>query len=246
MFRQNKKKPYEKVSLIYEGLMKEVDFGLWTKYILEIACNYADTASSILEIAAGNCKMAERIKIKFPDLIATDVSLPMLKSIFQDGLIKVCCNMTRLPFRKKFDFIYCTFDSINYLLTQKELQSLFNEIRIILTESGIFTFDASLERNSLDFTRAQVTEDKYRDFSFKRINSYNRETKIHKNVFHIQNKTGVKYKEVHKQKIYDLNTYFNLVDKAGLFVKECYDGFTFKECSSKSERAQFIIGKSAA
>ena len=40
--------------------------------------------------------------------------------------------MISLPFKKKFDFVYATFDSINYLLTQKELQFLFKEIEIFL------------------------------------------------------------------------------------------------------------------
>ena len=226
--------------------MKDVNFDLWTKYVMDIAVNYVNAESSFLELAAGNCVMAGNIKKKFSNLIATDISLPMLKYYFKTDLIKVCCNMIQLPFKKKFDFIYSTFDSINYLLTQRKLESLFREIKFALSESGIFTFDASLERNSLEFTEVQVTEDKYNGYSFKRINSYNKETRIHKNVFYIYDKYGEKFKEVHKQKIYPFETFFNLMDRTGLVVKECYDGFTFRNASSKSERVQFIVGKKAA
>jgi SAM-dependent methyltransferase len=246
MLYQKNKRPYDKLSLIYDGLMKDVNFNLWTEYVMDIASNYANTASSFLELAAGNCTNANNIKKKYSNLIATDISLPMLKSHFQSDLLKVCCNMISLPFKKKFDFVYATFDSINYLLTQKELQFLFKEIEIFLNENGIFTFDASLENNSLEFTNVQVTKDRYNGFSFKRLNSYDKKTRIHKNVFYIYDKSGVEFKEVHKQKIYSFETFFNLIDKAGLVVKECYDGFTFKDGGPKSERVQFVIGKRAA
>jgi SAM-dependent methyltransferase len=225
--------------------MKDVNFNLWTKYVMDIASNYVNNTSSFLEIAAGNCTIANNIKKKYTNLIATDISLPMLNAHFQADLLKVCCNMIYLPFKKKFDFVYATFDSINYLLKKKELQFLFREIKILLSENGIFTFDASLENNSLEFIDTHVTEDNYNGFNFKRVNSYNKKTRIHKNVFYIYGKSGIKFKEVHKQKIYSFETFFNLIDKAGLFVKECYDGFTFKDGSSKSERVQFVIGKSA-
>ena len=246
MLHRNNKRPYDKLSSVYDGLMKDVNFNLWTKYVMDIAGNYVNAKSSFLELAAGNCTIANNLKKKYSNLIATDISLPMLKAHFHADLVKVCCNMIYLPFKKKFDFVFATFDSINYLLTQKELQFLFGEIENVLNENGIFTFDASLENNSLEFADAKVTKDKYNGFSFKRINSYNKKTRIHKNVFYIYDKSGIKFKEVHKQKIYSFETFFNLIDCTGLVIKECYDGFTFKDGSPTSERVQFIVGKRTA
>jgi ubiquinone/menaquinone biosynthesis C-methylase UbiE len=246
MVYQKTKRSYDKVALIYNGLMKHVDFNHWTKYILEIAAKFAGRSPSLLELAAGTCTMAEKIKNKYSNVIATDISFPMLISNSNSQLKKVCCSMLELPFKDKFDFIYCTFDSVNYLLTKKELQLLFNETKSVLHHEGIFTFDASLENNSIEFIDRQVSEDKYNGFSFKRVNSYNKKTRIHKNVFYIYNISGVKYKDVHKQKIYEFETYFDLIERAGLIVKECYDGFNFKDGSPESERVQFIVGNKPA
>ncbi|MBT8380215.1 MAG: methyltransferase domain-containing protein [Ignavibacteria bacterium] len=234
---------YNKLSYVYDGLMKSVDFNVWTRYILDIAKINATKNSSFLELAAGTCRMAVKINTVYPDLIATDFSLPMMQIDKKNSLKKVCCSMLNLPFKTKFDFIYCTFDSINYLQTKKELITLFSEIESLLDGDGVFTFDASLENNSLEFTEEQVTEDKFDGNSFKRINCYDKEKRIHTNIFYIKNADGKKYKEVHKQKIYEFETYFNLINKAGLLVKECYDGFTFSDGSPESERVQFIIGK---
>ena len=103
MLYQNNKRPYDKLSLIYDRLMKDVNFNLWTKYVMDIASNYVNNTSSFLEIAAGNCTIANNIKKKYTNLIATDISLPMLNAHFQADLLKVCCNMIYLPFKKKFD-----------------------------------------------------------------------------------------------------------------------------------------------
>ena len=54
---------------------------------------------------------------------------------------------------------------------------------------------------------------------------------------------GKKYREIHKQRIYDFYFYFDVIEKNGLYVAECFDAFTFKDASPNSERAQFILKK---
>jgi hypothetical protein len=148
--------------------------------------------------------------------------------------------MIAMPFKIKFDFIYCTFDSINYLLTKRELLLLFKQVNEILADDGIFTFDVSLENNSLSFIKGQVTERNYRGFKYRKMSKYNRINKIHTNIFYI-NFNGTKLKETHKQRIFDFYTYFDCIDKAGLYVKECYDAFTFNPGSTESQRVQFVV-----
>ena len=75
------------------------------------------------------------------------------------------------------------------------------------------------------------------------ISKYNKLSRIHYNNFYIWNESGVNFKEVHKEKIYPINTYFKLAEKAGLHVESCYDCFTFKDGNQKSERAQFVMRK---
>lgn len=239
-------KPYDKVSLIYNGLMKNVDFRFWAGYIQDLAERYISSNASVIELAAGTCNIAARLKNKFNNIIVTDISFPMLKTADENGLKKICCSMIQLPVKCKFDFIFSTFDSINYLLTEKDLLILFREANSILKENGIFTFDASLENNSLEFKDMQISEGWYKDHYYKRISTYNKRNRIHKNVFHIRHSSGIRYKEIHRQKIYSFDTYFRIIDEAGLNVKECYDSFSFNEGTPESERVQFVVGKKSA
>ena len=75
------------------------------------------------------------------------------------------------------------------------------------------------------------------------VSKYNKRTRIHSNNFYIWNKAGEKFKEMHKEKIYNIDTYFELSEKAGLQTVECYDCFDFSDVNSKSKRAQFVMRK---
>lgn len=238
-----KLRPYDKVSAIYSSLMKKLDYESWSNYILEIADGHVRNGANVLEIGAGDCKIAGYISTRFQNYFATDISLSMLKSSVADNLQKICCDMTEIPFKEKFDFIFSNFDGINYLLNQKLLAKLFNEIFYLLEMEGVFTFDVSLEENSLDFILSKSTEGRYNGYLYQLVSKYNKLSKIHYNKFYIWNESGVIFKEVHKEKIYNLDTYFKLAEKAGLFIVACYDCFTFKDVSPKSKRAQFVMRK---
>ena len=150
--------------------------------------------------------------------------------------------MTMLPFKSKFDLIYSTFDSVNYLTSKKSLLNLFKGIKEILKDDGIFTFDVSLERNSLLHVEKPVRKGSCCGISFVHNTSYNKKMRIHKNIFKIKIENDI-FTEVHKQKIYPFELYFDLIDSAGLYVVECMETFSFIKASADSERVQFIVKK---
>lgn len=238
-----KVKPYEKVSGIYDGLMKKLDYESWSKYILLIAKENVHQEAKFLELGAGNCKMAKILSEKYKNYYASDISISMLCFSHQNHLKKICCDMTSLPFKAKFDFVFSAFDSVNYILKQKSLLNLFKEINYLLEEDGIFTFDVSLEKNSLNFITSKSTEGQHNGYWYRMLSKYRKRSRIHCNNFYIWNESGIKFKEVHKEKIYKIDTYFKLADKAGLHIEACYDCFSFKDVNQKSERAQFVMRK---
>ena len=238
-----KMKPYDQVSIIYDNLMNNIDYDSWSKYIISITRENINFNPVILELGAGNCKLANLISSKYKNYLATDISLPMLSTSIDSSVNKICCDMTALPFKNKFDLIFSTFDSINYILKKKSLLKLFLGVSLLLKEKGIFTFDVSLEENSLKFIIDKITEGNFNGIHYKLISKYNKRNRIHSNNFYIWNRAGKKITEIHKEKIYKIDTYFSLAQKAGLYVAECYDCFDFNDVSKKSKRAQFIMRK---
>ena len=222
--------------------MKEINYEHWAKYIVEIASDHIKNEHpAVLELASGNCKMAGFLSQRYPNLIASDKSLLMLKWDYKNNLSKICCDMTAIQFKAKFDLIISTFDSMNYLLNKRKLLTLFKEVKRVLKSNGVFTFDVSLENNSLEFDKSNLAEGTVNGYTFTRKSKYYPKLRIHKNVFEIMDKFGKVIREVHKQKIYKFETYFDLIDKAGLYAVECLDAFTFNNGSANSDRVQFIL-----
>ncbi|MEJ2505870.1 MAG: hypothetical protein P8Y81_06370, partial [Ignavibacteriaceae bacterium] len=92
---QDKSKPYEFVSIIYDELMKDVDYEDWAKYIIKIASRFIKKDKpEMLELASGNCKLSSILSKNYPSILVSDLSLFMLKKNKENSLPKVCCDMT--------------------------------------------------------------------------------------------------------------------------------------------------------
>jgi len=238
----NSNKIYDKVADIYPYLMRTIHYDKWAKYLYEIVKTSVNKNDVILELGAGNGKLADHLRHYFPDIIITDLSFNMLSQDSEYGIKKVCCDMTSIPFNARFTLIYSAFDSVNYLTTKKKLLSFFKEVKRILAEGGIFTFDVSLERNSLKHIKEPFRKGKYKGISFVQKSWYCPKSRIHKNTFNLEIESK-SYLEQHKQKIYPFEEYFMMIEKAGLYVSECFEAFTFNNGNAECERVQFVVRK---
>jgi cyclopropane fatty-acyl-phospholipid synthase-like methyltransferase len=151
--------------------------------------------------------------------------------------------MRSLPFKAKFDLIVSAFDSINYLTNKKDLSDFFDNLKNNLSDDGIFTFDISLESNSLKYVKNLNRTGYYKGIEYMQTSRYNRHERTHYNEFKLKLKDGSEVYEKHKQKIYSLESFFDLLDKNGYIVKECFTAFSLDNAHENSERAQFIIKK---
>ncbi len=238
-----RKNIYQSLPLIYDHLMRRIRYDYWADYLFSISSKYISKRATVLELGAGNCMLAEFLIKKYPNLIVSDLSPEMLLSANNKSIRKICCDMLCVPLKKRFDFIYITFDGVNYLLTKKKVLSFFKEIKTLLCNDGIFTFDASLEKNSRTHESQPVRRAEFNGYSYVHKSIYDKKTRIHKNIFDITLPDGKIHKEVHKQKILDFYDYFDLIERAGLFVVECFDAFTFNNGRANSKRVQFIVKK---
>ncbi len=234
---------YTAVAEIYSYLMQYIGYDVWAEYILDIL-DYAELEPrSALEIAGGTGSLADILKKNIPNLILTDRSLQMLKKNRSEDLPKVCCDMRNLPFKKEFDFIFSTFDSVNYMLTKEDLKVFFGNVYSLLSEIGLFTFDVALENNSLRHLRSLNRKGEYNGIKFRQISKFDKNKKIHLNHFIFNFPDGTVKEEIHRQKIFGLLEIFDALDETGFFVTDCFDTFSFKDVNEKSERAQFLVIK---
>ncbi len=234
--------PYKAVSTIYNHIMHKLSYHEWAKYVSEIKTFYKNDSEKYLEIACGTGNLNYYLEKIFDDIVMLDISKSMLDQV-EPSNKRVCADMTQLPFKSNFDFIYSTFDSINYVRDEEEIKKYFSEIRNILSVDGIFTFDASLEKNSLKNARRLNRNGLFKGIKYQQSSFYDEDVKLHRNRFSMELENGEIIEEVHTQKIYDFEFYFDASETAGLKVVDCFEAFTFEDANYNSERIQFIMKK---
>jgi SAM-dependent methyltransferase len=234
---------YKNVSLIYdEFICARIDYKFWAKYLYETIKQYCVcNKCSVLELAAGNCSLAKYLYKKFPYYLVSDLSISMLRKCKINSIHKVCFDMLRIPLKKRFEIVLCTFDSVNYILSKKKLKEFFTGVRDVLTEDGIFLFDVGLIKNSLHHQLYSKKQGRVGEVEIERESIFLNKSKIHKNIFYIKLENGKKVKEIHRQKIYELYELFDIIEQSKLYVAECFDAFTFNDCKPNNFRAQFVV-----
>ncbi|MCF8240768.1 MAG: class I SAM-dependent methyltransferase [Melioribacteraceae bacterium] len=233
--------PYKYVSQIYQHLMRSINYADWARYLYTIFSNYNIKDDTALELSSGNCMLANQMNKFFGKIFVSDLSIKMLKQKSCDGIDKICCDMNYLPFKRKFSFIYSTFDSINYLDDLEKLFQFFKSMKSVIDKKGVFVFDVSLENNSLKHVRELNRKGIANGIKYSQHSDYDKKNKIHTNLFKIKLSDNSIIEETHTQKIFEFYDYFEAIEDAGLFVSECYNAFSFEDADPQSERAQFIV-----
>ncbi len=111
-------------------------------FLRRIIKKYHPSAKTILELACGTGSVLQHFA-KYYDVYGLDISsgmlavakrkIPSAKFSRQD--------MARFELNKKFDVIFCVYDSINHLLKFSDWQKVFKQAEKHLNKNGILIFD---------------------------------------------------------------------------------------------------------
>jgi SAM-dependent methyltransferase len=236
-------KNYSALALIYPHMMRSINYDEWADYIYSISKDLKKKKISALELASGTSVLAAKLQKKIQFVISSDLSLSMLQTCPDSNVKRVCCDMTMLPFKTKFDFVFSAFDSINYLNTKEKYFNLFKNVDNCLSDQGIFTFDVALENNSLKLQKYLNRKGRVQGIRYIQKSFYSVEKRIHYNHFEIALADGKKVEEMHKQKIFRFEDYFDFIDNSNFYVYNCFNAFTSDNADAESARVQFILKK---
>jgi len=234
---------YSAIAEIYPHIMRSIDYEKWADYIYQISKEVKKKNISVLELAGGTGNIALNLSSRIKNIIISDLSFSMLSRQKDSQLLKICCDMKSLPFKKKFDFIFSTFDSVNYINKKENIIKLLDAISNCLTDNGIYTFDVSLEKNSMKYEKYLNRRGKVNGVVFQQRSFFDKRTRIHYNHFELTLANGKKVEEIHKQKIYSFEDYFNFIENTDFYVYKCFKAFTFENANADTERVQFILKK---
>ena len=244
---------YDIIAEIYDKLMSHVDYDNWAGFINKIQTKFLrEHSGNILDISAGTGNLSVKLDNYGYNIFAMDLSIDML-SVAKNKLPNLAvmqADMRFLPFSaNSWDFIICTYDSFNYLMSEIEIKQALKEIYRILSPDGIYVFDVTTEQNSKKHFRHLVTTELIGKYRCIRRSSYEEKNQIQRNDFTLidtennENKDGIIHYENHQQKIYPKKLLENLCKKEGFEIIGCWGNFHFKNGSDKDYRLHFACRK---
>ena len=153
-----------------------------------------------------------------------------------------------LPYHNQFDCVYAVFDSINYLQNAEEIRDALVSIHQTLKSDGLFIFDFSTPKNSLESVDfLNEAEGESDNFRFFRKSWYEKNKKLHFNEFEIQEKDQYSNKvihtwhEKHKQRAYTLSEMLSILDQTPYHLVAKYDGFDLLDADETSSRVTIVL-----
>ena len=240
--------PYEKLAHIYDFVMRHVDYDLWAEYVLNLLMMVDRLPSSLLDVSCGTGSFLSRLKWRVPELYGFDGSLAMVaqarKKDILEGIPLWVGDMRRFGLRRKVDTVVCLYDSINYLLNIEAVQLALENFYEITTPRGVLVFDiCTIQNSELNFANYYESK-KEKTFSYTRWSHYDRESRIQFTEFHIKFKgDGTAYHEIHRQRIYPIEQFVDVIEKTPWKLRAALDGFSRDPASRNSNRVHFLLTK---
>ncbi|MFW6001176.1 MAG: class I SAM-dependent DNA methyltransferase [Halanaerobium sp.] len=167
-----------------------------------------------------------------------------LKKSDEDKDIKldfVQADMRDYYFEGNYDLVLSFFDSLNYLITKKDLAACFKKTAEVLKNNGLFIFDMnSIERiNTIEEKKLVLEGEEYSCFWEDIVEKDNDLWKVRLQICPDNDKDPC-YEEMHIERGYTIETIKDLLYKSGFKSVDVYRAFSLDKGSNKSDRLYFI------
>jgi SAM-dependent methyltransferase len=243
--------PYTALAQIYDQVMNHVDYSHWARYLLKLAQLHGMSPKMVLDISCGTGSLCREFSDKGMDVLACDASLPMLRIAVRKatpaaGAIRYwCAEMAQVVLNRPVDFVLSSYDSMNYLQQAGDWHAALLQTHALLRPGGLFIFDISTLRNSVEIFADYVHQEEFKEGSYRRESFFDQESKLQYNNFEIE-LTGhpdCLYKEVHVQRIRSLAEVDELIAHSPFTLLGCYADFSVHPGSEKADRVHYILQK---
>jgi len=213
---------YSIFASIYDRYMIHVNYDGWVKSVLQWYDQYTKVPlARIYETACGTANFSNRLVAMGFDVEASDVS-PYMLMVAEDKPFKPVLSrkdmLDPLP-QDAYSLVLCMFDSINYLTKEQEITRLLKNVNAALKPKGLFIFDISTVRNSIDnFNDLVNISDTETDYLIHQ-SQYNEHTNKQLTRLTLFRKTGesyLRYDERHIQRVYSNLEICDIIDKSPL------------------------------
>lgn len=240
---------------VYDLFMDNIPYKKWGEYLCGLLKEYQITDGIVVDMGCGTGGITEQLALAGYDMIGIDNSEEMLsiardkklnykKEDSRNEILYLLQDMRELELYGTAKAIVSICDSINYILEEEDLLTVFQLVNNYLDANGLFIFDLNTEYKYKEILGEQIIAENREEASFIWENYYYSKEQINEYDLTIYVKEeGDLYRrfcETHYQKSYSLETIQTLLDKAGMEFVTAYDAFTKEPPHKDSERIYII------
>ncbi len=236
----------------YDLLMEDVDYGTKADYFLELLKRHGHEAGVTLDLACGTGSFIIELKKRNIDVFGADMSEDMLAQaqmkLQESGLhvMLIHSSMQELELPEKIDTCVCTLDSINHIVSKKELVRAFSNISKYLTDNGLFVFDVNTV-----FKHREILGDNCFILETDSVfcawqNDYSPDTNevlITLDFFEPDEDVYVRSSEQFSERAYTHKEMEDMLTSSGLEVIAIYDDMSFEKPKENSQREIYVVRK---
>ena len=241
---------YTSFARVYDLFMDNVPYDEWSEYIITLLTEAGIQDGLVADLGCGTGKMTRLLSKAGYDMIGIDNSGEMLEIAREhqyeedDGILYLLQDMREFELYGTVRAVISICDSMNYLLEEADLLTVFKLVNNYLDPKGLFIFDLNT-RYKYEILLGETTISENREEgSFIWDNYFDEEEGINQYdlTLFIREEGDLyrKYEETHFQRVYELETVKRLLKEAGLMFVAAYDAFTKEPVREDSERIYII------
>lgn len=247
---------YTSFAAVYDTFMDNIPYKAWSTYLIGLLKKYGVDDGLVLELGCGTGNMTRLLAEAGYDMIGIDLSEDMLMEAMaktdeeQQGILYLNQDMRSFELYGTVRAIVSICDSMNYILEEEDLLDIFRLANNYLDPGGVFIFDLNTAYKYETLGDATIAESR-EDCSFIWDNDYDETAGI--NTYELSlfikddqmtNEDGGeifrRFREVHCQRAYSIETIRRLIERSGMIFEGVYDAFTDEPPKTSSERIYVI------
>lgn len=242
--------PFSKIAEFYDELMEHVAYREWVNYSVSFLNFFNIKKDFFLDLACGTGTPTIYLSEFANEVIGLDKSPYMLKIAKRKqekyGIKKIKFirgDLKNFHFKKKFDAIFCFFDSMNYILTTEELLRVLQCAYENLKDKGAFIFDMNTIFALRDLWDTKTEVKVHKNFTSIWKNVWKEEEKISELEITIEwEENGKKksVKEFHREKGYVIEEIIDVLKKIGFKRVFAYNHLKYTPPTPYTTRVQYV------
>lgn len=241
---------YTGFARVYDLFMDNVPYEEWCEYVRERLTEHGIMEGLVLDLGCGTGKITRILSSYGYDMIGVDNSMEMLeiaraqedaKGQERGNILYLLQDMREFELYGTVRAVCCCCDSINYILEEEELRTVFRLVNNYLDPGGLFLFDCNTPYKYETLLAENIFAENRQEGSFIWENYYDPDSGINEYdltlyIQGLEKGTYERYEETHVQRCYSMEQIRKLLEEAGMEFLGAYDAYTKDAPRTDSER----------